>query len=96
MSHLSRAPKGRGEAEPVIQFAVDLLGDPRMNELTEERWPQLDEALPDIPNRDNILRKFSKTLFQRSANSNAPISGPTASSSISTRGRLMFATDALL
>jgi integrase len=57
--------KGRGEAEPVIQFAVDLLGDPRMNELAEAQWKQLDEALPDIPNRDKIPRKFSKTLFQR-------------------------------
>jgi len=57
--------KGRGEAEPVIQFAVDILSNPRMNELTEAQWKLLDEALPDIPNRDNIPRKFSKTLFQR-------------------------------
>lgn len=57
--------KGRGEAAPVVQFAVDLLGDPRMDELTEAKWKLLDEALPDIPNRDNIPRKFSETLFQR-------------------------------
>ena len=57
--------KGRGEAAPVIQFAVDLLGDPRMDELSEDKWKLLDEALPDIPNRDNIPRKFSETLFQR-------------------------------
>lgn len=57
--------KGRGEAEPVIQFAVDILGDPRMHELTDAKWKQLDEALPDIPNRDNIPRRFAKTLFQR-------------------------------
>lgn len=57
--------KGRGEAEAVVRFAIDLLGDPRMNELTDEKWRRLDEALPDIPNRDNISRKFSKTLFQR-------------------------------
>ncbi len=57
--------KGRGEAAPVIQFAVDLLGDPLMNELTEAKWKLLDEALPDIPNRDNIPRKFSETLYQR-------------------------------
>ncbi len=57
--------KGRGEAEPVIQFAVDFLGDPRMNDLTDAQWNLLDEALPDIPNRDNIPRKFGKTLFQR-------------------------------
>lgn len=57
--------KGRGEAAPVVQFTVDFLGDPRMDELTEAKWKLLDEALPDIPNRDNIPRKFSKTLFQR-------------------------------
>jgi len=57
--------KGRGEAEAVVQFAIDFLGDPAMNELTEEKWKLLDDALPDIPNRDNIPREFSKTLFQR-------------------------------
>ncbi|MGL9622326.1 hypothetical protein QRQ56_30515 [Bradyrhizobium sp. U531] len=57
--------KGRGEAASVVQFAVDLLGDPRMDELTEAKWKLLDEALPDIPNRDNIPRKSSETLFQR-------------------------------
>lgn len=57
--------KGRGEAEAVVQFAIDFLGDPRMNEVTEEKWKLLDEALPDIPNRDKISREHSKTLFQR-------------------------------
>jgi hypothetical protein len=57
--------KGRGEAEPVIQFTVDFLGDPRMDQLTDTQWDLLDEALPDIPNRDNIPRRFSRTLFQR-------------------------------
>jgi integrase len=57
--------KGRGEAEAVVQFAIDFLGDPRINELTEEKWKLLDEALPDIPNRNKIPRKFSKTLCQR-------------------------------
>ncbi|WP_143199888.1 hypothetical protein [Bradyrhizobium sp. NAS80.1] len=57
--------KGRGEAEAVVQFAVDFLGDPHMGELSNEKWTLLDEALPDIPNRDNIPREFSKTLFQR-------------------------------
>ncbi|SCB54049.1 SAM domain (Sterile alpha motif) [Bradyrhizobium shewense] len=57
--------KGRGEAAPVVQFAVELLGNPRMDEITEARWNLLDEALPDIPNRDNIPRNFSQTLFQR-------------------------------
>ncbi|RQH06898.1 hypothetical protein EHH60_30150 [Bradyrhizobium sp. RP6] len=57
--------KGRGEAEAVVQFAIDFLGDLRMNELTDDRWRALDEALPDIPNRDKIPREFSKTLHQR-------------------------------
>jgi integrase len=57
--------KGRGEAEAVVQFAIDFLGNPRMNEITEGKWKLLDEALPDIPNRDNISREHSKTLFQR-------------------------------
>jgi hypothetical protein len=57
--------KGRGEAEAVVQFAIDFLGDPRMNELTEQKWKLLDEALPDIPNRNKIPRECSETLFQR-------------------------------
>ncbi|MBR1212860.1 site-specific integrase [Bradyrhizobium sp. JYMT SZCCT0180] len=57
--------KGRGEAESVVQFAIDFLGDPPMNELTDDKWKLLDEALPDIPNRDSIPREFSRTLFQR-------------------------------
>jgi integrase len=57
--------KGRGEAEAVVQFAIDFLGDPRMNELTEDKWKLLDEALPDIPNRTKIPAESSKTLFQR-------------------------------
>ncbi|WP_245344142.1 hypothetical protein [Bradyrhizobium japonicum] len=57
--------KGRGEAVAVVQFAIDFLGDPRMNELTDDKWKLLDEALPDIPNRDNIPREAAKTLYQR-------------------------------
>src|SRR6266446_9245094 len=60
-----RTAFGMCEAEAVVQFAIDFLGDPRMNELTAEQWKLLDEALPDIPNRDNIPRKFSTTLFRR-------------------------------
>jgi integrase len=57
--------KGRGEAEAVVQFAIDFLGDPRMNELTEDKWKLLDEALPDIPKRNKIPVGSSKTLFER-------------------------------
>lgn len=57
--------KGRGEAGPVVQFAVDLLGNPLMNGITDAQWRQLDEALPDIPNRHNIPQGIAKTLFRR-------------------------------
>jgi integrase len=57
--------KGRGSAEAVIQFAIDFLGDPVMYDLSEPQWKRLDEALPDIPDRDNIPRNSSKSLFQR-------------------------------
>lgn len=39
--------KGRGEAEAVVQFAIDLLGDPRMNELTDEKWSSAGRPMPD-------------------------------------------------
>jgi hypothetical protein len=45
--------KGCGEIEAVVQFAIDSIGNPRINELTEEKWKLLDEALPDIPNSDD-------------------------------------------
>ena len=57
--------KGRGEAASVIQFAIDLLEDPRMGEITADDWRDVDEALPDIPNRDKIPAKHSKTLYRR-------------------------------
>jgi integrase len=57
--------KGRKEAKAVVQFAVDLLNDPLMSDLTREHWRRLDEELPEIPYRKNIPAKHSKTLFQR-------------------------------
>jgi integrase len=57
--------KGRKEAKAVVQFAVNLLNDPVMSDLTREHWRRLDEELPDIPYRKNIPAKHAKTLFQR-------------------------------
>lgn len=60
-----RTTKGRSEAEPVIQFAVEFWGNPPFNNLTSDDWKRLDEALTDIPKTKNIPREQAKTLFQR-------------------------------
>jgi integrase len=60
-----RTTKGRSEAEPVIQFAVDFFGNPFFNNLAREDWARLDEALTDIPKTKNIPRKLAGTLFSR-------------------------------
>ena len=60
-----RTTKGRSEAEPVIQFAVDYFGDPYFNNLREGDWARLDEALTDIPKTKNIPRELASTLFSR-------------------------------
>jgi len=60
-----RTTKGRSEAKPVIQFAVEFLGDPFFNNLAREDWARMDEALTDIPKTKNIPRKLAGTLFSR-------------------------------
>jgi hypothetical protein len=60
-----RRTKGRNEAEPVIRFAVEFLGDPVFNNLTPDDWKRLDEALTDIPKTEEIPRDQAKTLFAR-------------------------------
>lgn len=57
--------KGRYEAEPVIKFAIQFLGDPRFCDLTTEDWKRLDEALTDIPKTKNIPAETAATLFGR-------------------------------
>ena len=57
--------KGRSEAEPVVRFAVEFLGDPKLNEINEQDWKRLDEALTDIPKTKNIPAEAAKTLFDR-------------------------------
>jgi integrase len=60
-----RTTKGRSEAEPVVQFAVEFLGDPVFNNVTPDDWKRLDEALTDIPKTKEIPREQAKTLFGR-------------------------------
>ena len=60
-----RRTKGRSEAEPVIRFAVEFLGDPVFNYLTPDDWKRLDEALTDIPKTKAIPREYANTLFAR-------------------------------
>jgi integrase len=60
-----RRTKGRSEAEPVIRFAVEFLGDPVFNYLTPDDWKRLDEALTDIPKTKAIPREHANTLFAR-------------------------------
>lgn len=67
----------RPQAPAQVQFAIDFLGDPRMNELTEEKWKLLDEALPDIPKRNkNPSRVFEKPCSS-ATNTRRPTAGPT-------------------
>ena len=60
-----RRTKGRSEAEPVIQFAVEFFGDPVFNNLMLDDWARLDEALTDIPKTKKIPRELANTLFGR-------------------------------
>jgi hypothetical protein len=60
-----RTTKGRAEAGPVVQFAVEFLGNPAFSNITPDDWKGLDEALTDIPKTKNIPREQAKTLFQR-------------------------------
>lgn len=60
-----RRTKGRSEAEPVIRFAVEFLGDPVFNNITPDDWKRLDEALTDIPKTKGIPREHANTLFGR-------------------------------
>ncbi|HEX7853992.1 MAG TPA: hypothetical protein VF503_09875 [Sphingobium sp.] len=57
--------KGRKEASRIVQFAIDLLDNPILDAMTPDQWKRLDEAMPDIPNRDNIPKDRSRTLHQR-------------------------------
>ena len=50
-SHLA---KGRSETAAIVQFAVDLLGDPPLHSVSKEDWDKLDLALPDIPHSRDL------------------------------------------
>ena len=57
--------KGRFEAEPVVKFAIEFLGDPQLADIKPDDWARLDEALPDIPKTKNIPAETAATLFGR-------------------------------
>jgi integrase len=57
--------KGRFEAEPVVKFAIEFLGNPRFGDLKPADWKRLDEALTDIPKTKNIPAETAATLFGR-------------------------------
>ncbi|NJL07941.1 MAG: hypothetical protein HC900_06510 [Methylacidiphilales bacterium] len=57
--------RARGEYGPIIQFMIDLLGDPAMDALTIDHLKQIDEALPDIPDRKSIPKKHCGSLVDR-------------------------------
>jgi hypothetical protein len=57
--------KGRYEAEPIVKFAIQFLGDPRFCDIKPEDWKRLDEALTDIPKTKNIPAETAQTLFGR-------------------------------
>lgn len=42
-AHLS---KGRSETAAIVQFAIDLLGDPLLQSVSKEDWNTLELALP--------------------------------------------------
>jgi integrase len=62
---LLRRTKGHADAASIVQFAVDFLGDPVFDSITEENWDDLDEAMADIPHRKNIPEGHRETLFRR-------------------------------
>jgi integrase len=61
-SHLA---KGRSETAAIVQFAVDLLGDPPLNSVSKEDWDKLDLALPDIPHSRDLPAEACSSLYAR-------------------------------
>lgn len=46
--------RGRKDAEAIIRFAIDFLGDPVFDNITLKDWDRLDEAMTDIPHPTNV------------------------------------------
>ena len=61
-AHLS---KGRSETAAIVQFAIDLLGDPLLQSVSKEDWNTLDLALPDIPHSRDLPAEASASLYTR-------------------------------
>ena len=61
-SHLA---KGRSETAAIVQFAVDLLGDPPLNSVSKDDWDKLDLALPDIPHSRDLPAEACSSLYAR-------------------------------
>jgi integrase len=61
-SHLA---KGRSETAAIVQFAIDLLGDPPLYSIDKDHWDKLDLALPDIPHSRNLPAEARSSLYTR-------------------------------
>ena len=61
-SHLA---KGRSETAAIVQFAIDLLGDPPLHSIDKDHWDKLDLALPDIPHSRNLPAEACSSLYTR-------------------------------
>jgi integrase len=61
-AHLS---KGRSETAAIVQFAIDLLGDPLLQSVSKEGWNTLDLALPDIPHSRDLPAEACSSLYMR-------------------------------
>jgi integrase len=61
-AHLS---KGRSETAAIVQFAIDLLGDPLLQSVSKEDWNTLDLALLDIPHSRDLPAEACSSLYTR-------------------------------
>ena len=61
-AHLSR---GRSETAAIVQFAIDLLGDPLLQSVSKEDWNTVDLALPDIPHSRDLPAEACSSLYMR-------------------------------
>jgi hypothetical protein len=61
-SHLA---KGRSETAAIVQFAIDLLGDPPLHSIDKDLWDKLDLALPDIPHSRSLPAEACSSLYTR-------------------------------
>jgi len=59
--------RAKGEVAPVVTFAIDLIGDLRLDEITEEHRERIDKALVDIPKPKGFDGCMKMSLFERYA-----------------------------